>query len=296
METHGHKIIRLVEMLTSDKEGTLLSPRTDKKLAIPREVMDLMYFARSAGEAAELILDKNAASIKGHCPSLSRLAAIVANNVDFFDVLHSFTLPPITHIVAALNTEELMAHWDDDEQAHRDFIETVTWLAVSDIIGRLSIEMALSAMIIAFEDYDDLNMEVVDFAMNHMLETACSNLDHFAPAYMNATKDTAINIVKTGTNLNGVWQDKAIDALTSIDFESEINLTDKNAPLAEEVLTLLLEDSDPRNVAISVGWLAAIYWYTPYRQRVEEFFDLDLLENEDHQEDVDDENPDGLAA
>lgn len=297
MESYGHEMIWMVEMLTSNNTEELAPRDTSRKLEIPIHVMDLMYFGRAAGEAADLIANDDIASIMEHCPALSKLAAIVANNADFFDTMHDHMRTAIVHIIAALDTEELQAKWNDGELAHRDFIATITWLSVAELTRGISIEAALSAVVNSLENVDDLNPDSARYVMSYMNEAACSKFNSLAPVYMHMALDRVLSIVSAGETLDGSWREKAMDALLSIDFKSEVSLTQGNEQIVDEVMELLLEDSDLHNVAITVGWLAAIYRYTPYRQRIEEFFDLEILDigNEDHQEDTA-ASPEGLAA
>ena len=298
MENFAHYSIRLVELITSNDMDVLPSADANRQVDIPAHVQDLMYFGRAAGEAAELIADGDAASIKLHCSRLSRLAAIVANDLDVFYLMHSYMTAPITHIVAALGAQGVRANWNDAEREYRDLVGTITWVTLNNVTKKLITQVALAGMVNLTKTHKDLTSESICLIMDRTSEAACTNRDCFAPAYMDMVKASAIKVVENVKVLDDSWRAKATAAISSLDFESEVYLTEDDSQLANEVFTILLENFELRDVAITVGWLGAVYRYTEYRQRIEDFFDLTALEieNEDRQEDAENDTSDGLAA
>jgi hypothetical protein len=127
---------------------------------------------------------------------------------------------------------------------------------------------------------------------------ACGDLDCFSEFHMAAARDKAISIVGDFDTSTDEWKTRAIDALSCIDFKSEVSQVEEDEKLVEELNELLLEESAPRNTAITTAWLAAIYRYTQYGVRIAEHFNIEILEaaTEDRQESVDGDTPGDLAA
>ena len=235
--------------------------------------MDLAYFGRAAGEAVPHIADGNMSSIDMTCPTLSRLAALVTTQDGFHSMMHDMASEAIAHIVDALGSQKVAAHWDG-ATAYQDIILTITWLSVMHIHRDLHLEATVGAMVNALENFDELSLEAAKFALNYMDIAACGKLDCFSELHMNSARDNAISIVGDFKDANDAWRTQAIDALSGIDFKSEISQAEEHEEVLEELNGFLLAESDPQNIAITTAWLAAIYLYTEYGERI---VDLSLI-------------------
>lgn len=298
MYEFGNEMLWTIEMLTSDNESYEFASRDiNRKLDIPSPVMDLMFFGRKAGGAVDAISEDGLESTEGTCPTLSRFTAVLTLRKKFHDKVYALMREITARTISALDTEELAELWEG-EVSYREIIETIAFVPGLSFCTPLFIKAALSSMVNALENFEEISPEAVRFALKHMDEVACSKFDNNYVVNMIVMRREAINIIEAGETFADGWKEKAIEALFSIDFESEIHLTDENELMTEELVAGILDDAAPHNIAITVAWLSAIYLYTEYDNRIAEFFDIDIndIEAEDHQEIADDETPDGLAA
>ncbi|SOB60512.1 conserved protein of unknown function [Pseudodesulfovibrio profundus] len=298
MSEFENEMLWTIEMLTSDNESYEIASRDIyRKLDIPSPVMDLMFFGRKAGGAVDALSDGGFESIEETCPTLSQFAASLTLRKKFHDKVYALMREITARTISALDTEELADLWEGDA-SYREAIETIAFVPGRSFCTSLFVDAALCSMVNALENFEVISLEAVKFALKHIDEVACSKFDNNYVVNMIMMRREAINIIEAGETFADGWKEKAIEALFSIDFESEVHLTDENELMTEELVTDILDDADPRNIAITVAWLSAIYLYTEYGDRIVDFFDIDIndVEAEDHQEIADDETPDGLAA
>lgn len=298
MHEFENEVLWTIEMLTSDNESYEFAPRdTNRKLDIPTPVMDLMFFGRNAGGAVKAISEGGLDAIEETCPALSRFAASLPLRTKFYDKIHDLMRETTARIINALDKQELAELWDD-KSSHREFIETLAFIPGLNFCKPLFIEAALSSMVNTLANYEELSPEAATFALRYMENVGYSKPYHSDFVRMLEMRRKAIDVIEACDKLSDEWREKAIEALFGMDLNSEIHLTEKNELRTEELVNSILKSADPRNIAITVAWLSAIYLYTEYGDRIVDFFDIDIkdIEAEDHQEIADDENPDGLAA
>lgn len=298
MYEFGNEMLWTIEMLTSDNDSYEIASRDiNRELDIPSPVMDLMFFGRKAGGAVDAISESGLESTEGTCPPLSRLAAVLTLRKKFHDKVYALMREITARTICALDTEELAELWEG-EASYREVIEAIAFVPGLSFCTSFFIGAALRSMVNALENFEEISPEAVRFALKHMDEVACSEFDNNYFVNMIIMRRKAIDFIEATAIFADGWKEKAIEALFSIDFKSKIHLTDENEQMTEELVTDILNDADPHNIAITVAWLSAIYLYTGYGDRIVDFFDIDIndIEAEDHQKIADDGTPDGLAA
>ena len=268
---YGYEMITMVEMLISGNDSYELPPTDiNRPLNIPSQVMDLMYFGRTAGEAFQEIDSGSIASIPMTCPSLSRFAAIVVNRSNWCGLIRKVT----ALIVNALNTQKIAVHWQDDKTTHKDIIPTIIWCASEDIAKMIPVQIAMSTVLNSLERCDEINPEMASFALDHIKE----EYDSWHNKYALAVRDNMINTINATKTFADEWKSQAIDTLLSIDFASTVHLTEENSQIANKLMMSLWEP--PQNVAITVGWLASIYRYTEYGPRIKDYLRIKIAPHE----------------
>ncbi|XXJ18880.1 hypothetical protein ACR42D_04845 [Desulfovibrio caledoniensis] len=300
MTNFSTEMFTFIETLTTEGEwsGDAVNRDPDTPFLAPQEVQDLIHFGRMAGDAAEKLLEGDLSPLGegcSNCAEISGLAALAATRPCLWDPLEELLDKAIAPIIASLDTPELAAKWMHDEFNHQEFIGGIAYGATRQIAQKTPLEMTTKAVLLALRQSD--NMADQASLLLPFMDKRCANFMAENEAHLRQHAiEIAIGIIENSSAV-GAWATNAVEALQNVDIDSEYDLTEGNMLIANEVQTLW-EEVTPRNIAFFAAWLCAIYRYTEFDYEIEmAFVDVeDLWELEGHQEDVDDESPDGLAA
>lgn len=266
----------------------------------PQEVLDLMLFGLKAGEAAEKLDEGDATPIgedRVTYGEISVLAAVAATRAPLWHTMEELLDRAINPIIASLDTPEQAGNWSHDEIEHSDFIASVAYGATLKTVRDTPMALVMNSLLLSLKHSGSI-ADQASFAMNCLKDESREFMKMSETFFRRMAFGTAISFIECSREIDEAWKANAIKALLEIDIEAEYRLTQNNKQIANVVHDLHWEEVNPKSIACFAAWLTAIYRYTKFGDTIEMLYMSagGAGEQEDHQEDVDNDTPDGLAA
>ncbi|BDQ38856.1 hypothetical protein SYK_32160 [Pseudodesulfovibrio nedwellii] len=302
MANFASKMIRFIETLTTHGEyaNATEDRDPDTHFRAPQGVQDLMIFGAKAGEAAEKLDEGDATPVgenRANYSDISALAAVAATRASLWNSMEEWLNRTINPIIASLDTSEFAEKWSHDEFKHHDFIASIAYGATQEIIRDIPMALTMKALLLSLKKSDNM-AEQVSFLMPYLKDQCAKFMSTSGMPFRQLALGTAISIVENSTDINETWATDALQALQTIDLDSNYDLTEENKLIADQVHDAYWEEVTPKSIATFAAWLTAICRYTEFGNTIEMLYmnSRDTQELEDHQGDVDENAPDGLAA